>query len=738
MTQADKARILLDGVPLAATQSVVWQFVSGSAPYQTGFTVHERDWPKLERRMGVPLRLEIRDARGVETVIQDVYVLNQAPADSPHRVAFTVADKRWKWAYRLIARDYNIQRKTGNRTLFGDVPAVQSSIDEYDYLRASLTEDGKRWTAEAALRDALEVLEPGGYVIESFPLRGEGDVGEFSLQNVSLRDAGDAAIARLLAYIPGADCYVRADGKIAIYDSTSISAAEQYFAGLPPSQWGGDASVFVDRAAIRPDKVVVHYEREVEVLFHFADNWSGSTTTHPFRSEPFLENVIPTTDPTTRVTEWDPETGEERQKQVTTGTWVEVRSWLDAMDQTKPEGAFPWDFDTIRAAWVAGNLESLLGADDKDLATNASVQNRVAALREHFRQTFRINPRMMQRVRNLRAIRVATMDPVTGSRAPAAAWGQTCIRPSRKGSAIAANAGTAVFRNVDAISAAQSAGTSIVNTTMSAIRVTVLDEQLGIFHIAWAGDPSGRDEAFTPGLLVDDGESESVATRDLAEQDRRPVMVGGHIEGAATGLFLKKQMELYALLTIVPAAPNNELQFHRAEIKPDEVSGMFRGDVTITGGKGPTLDVYVAPGEETARFAWEEDSAATATIQDLLGLRDDNPRAGVEGPDLPGFLFANDGEPAGFRQLQAHARAVAAEALIQYEDSRQGAVMTVVPQGGVKLAGSMGGAAIRVAEYPSAKVDAVHQFSGQPRAISRFSLMPNAVRRMVLGIVSFR
>jgi hypothetical protein len=43
-----------------------------------------------------------------------------------------------------------------------------------------------------------------------------------------------------------------------------------------------------------------------------------------------------------------------------------------------------------------------------------------------------------------------------------------------------------------------------------------------------------------------------------------------------------------------------------------------------------------------------------------------------------------------------------------------------------------------VSGAPTAKVDAVHSFPGLARSISRYAMMPEATRRIVLGIVLFK
>lgn len=736
-----KAIVELGGVELAANSGVVWKFTTGADPYLTTFSVHKTTWERtLSKLKGRPLTLRVVDTRGVETKVRRLFILEERPSGSPNRVAFVVADRRWEWAYEGVARDYNIPRRTGDRTAdFESVP-VESRvvIDRYDYLPYSLDGGVRLWTAKRAVEDVLEQLVgEAGFTIRDFPISDENrpGAGQFTLQNVSLRDQGNVALARLLSFVPGASVFVDPSGKVVVFDGADLRAAERHLNRLPPTTWDGERAVFVDRVQTRPSVFEIHYQREVEAVFDFSDDYSG-TVANPGRSQPFLENVLPTVDPETEVEEFDPEENAVVTKTVPPGTWVRVDKWLAAMDKVKPDDSLPWTFATIRRHWLKGDLDGVLGARGLDLDEDGNVAMRVQALKQHFRQTFRINNRYMKRIRELRAVRVGLLDPVTGARAPAAVWGQACVVPTTKGKLMAGRKDrekAGVFRNVDYL-APSKAGTKLIQTPPGPTRVSIVDRDLGIFRLEWIVSPYGTVESFVPCHLVDENERKTVPTRDLSQQLTAPVGAGMKAEGKTNGIFLANKMEFRAMLTIVPAAPNNRRQFHREVVDAEDVAKLFRKELRVQKGLGPRLRVFVAPGEATARFAWSVDAAANSTIQELLGLDDDDPNsAGIPGRELPGFELVNER-----RHLTEHARALAAELALPFADSVMGAVATEVPRRGLDLQGNMDAVAIRVGAAPSAKVDAVHQFPGRQKPVPRFAIMPEAVRQIVLGIVPFK
>jgi hypothetical protein len=740
-----KPTATLGGAPLAGTSSVTWSFRTGTAPFVTTMTAHQSVWDdRLKSLMGLPVTLAITDSRGVKVEVKKLTILHVVPSVTPHTVSFLVADLRWKWPYTLIARDYNTPKKTGDRTALNTVPVEATvTVDQYAYRRSSLNQ-GQRWTAKDAVIDVLELLEPveagpgTSFRIDSWPVKEDPGTqdGQFSIQGVTLRDSGDVALARLMSLIPGAELWVDKDGVVRVFDGADIRAADEFLKTLPPATWGGEKPVKIDRSKIRPNIVVVHYQREVEMLVEFEDDYSQNTRAPAGRNTPFLENVIPTVDPETAFSAYDPETDTTTTKTVPAGTWVPVEKWLAAMEADREQGhKWPWSFETIRRFWVQGDLEGALGArPDQDDDPNGNRSLRVQALKEHFRQTFRLSRRYMERIKGLAPVRAAMLDPVTGARAPAAVWGQACVFPSTKGARISHRidiAKSGMATNIDMLAASQN-GANIVTTAPGPTSLEVVDQDLGILAIHWRASPYGTDGSIVPCNMVNQAGANKVPVRDLGQQDTEPMGVGISIYGGTNGSYLKETMEMKALLTMVPAAPNNVRQFHRERVHVSDIKELFRTEFAIEGGRGPELRVFVPPTEVTARFAWTEDGQARQTLERLLGLDTENlDEAGIDEAELPGFTFSN-----GEKEVRQHALALAAELLAVYCDSTMGRVATRVPDDGGRLVGNMASVTISVAAAPSGKVVAVHDFPGQQRPLSRMALLPDSARQLILGTLS--
>jgi len=766
-----KASVTLGGVAIAANTGFAWRLMPGVAPYQTTVQFHKEDWSRLKSNMGKPLELKLRNAEGDTEVFKDVYILHEVATDSLFRTTVVVSDKRWKWGYKLICKDYNIQRKTGSRQrLSGTVPLeAEQTVDRYDYLPHTINQQTtQKWTAKEMVEDVLELLEPKiesrgrdpdyQWEVESWPLpdAAQGDEeGTLTVRDLQLRDNGDHALARALEHVPGADVYVRQDGTICIYDASAIEKARDYKERLPVPQRDGDVPVWVDRKKIRPSKVSLLYQRELELMFTFEDNWNN-TVTRPNRDEPFLENVIPTVDRETRIQIWDPDTNQQSEATVPAGTWVRIDEWLYAMNEDRPVNCpYPWTFETVQVLWMGGDLDKGWGGGPQDLEPDANIQSRIDAFKTHFRRTFRINPRYARRFEQIKAIRVATLDPVTGARLPAAVWGQASHIPTQKGTHIRGTQGRprAEAFNVDWIGS--NSDTQLLNDVPMPVRVSMLDEDLGIFSVEFLEHPYGLIQSWNMGLMEKQPGQPGTPTRDLEKQEDIAVGYGMAMEGATNSIALSRRMKMRVVMTVVPNAPNSELQFHRKTVTASEISELFREELGIASGDGPEMEVFVSPSEATARYQLTNTEEASQILPQLLGLIGDgkgydpaqqqqqggqggNSSGGGAGggqppSELPGWQQVNEE-----RHLDGHAKAIAASVLVNFADSLLGSLVTKMPprisgsRDNAKLIGNIADITYRVGGFPSGKVDVVHSFPGQQRPINRMALLPNAARRYLL------
>lgn len=763
-----KSVILLANIPVSANGVVAWRLVSGVAPYQATFSCHKSDWPKLQEQKGRPITMEVRNSRQ-SMQIKSLFITHEVASDSPNRRSFVVADRRWRWEYRLVTKDYNMVRRTANKVLIGavavDAPVeISQSKDEYYYLPYSL-DDGKRWTPRSFLEDVFAYVEPySSRIIESFPEFGQGtgqnagggDQGGVSIQNMMLRDQGNIAMQKALQACPGADVYVRFDGSVAVFDAVSEGRTKEVIREAGLATWEGDALAKSDKRKIRPKNVVVHFQREVELVLAYSDDFGaeGQTVETKRRDKNglYVENVMPTVDPETEVTEYDPVLDKMVTKTVGQGTFVEFKALLDAWDKKKPSGAEPWTFETIRKVWLHGDMDGILGgANGLDLDPLGNVVTRIQMIKQHFRQTFRVNQRIMERVRDIQPTRVFVLDPVTGLRSPSLVWGQACVISTTKGQMIASRTDpekTLVMKNVDYY---PKEGKQIKDTPPGPTRLIMLDRDRGLFRTEWIVSPYGIVESFVPGFITDSYNNPRSAVRNLKEQDRKPMASGVRSYAEDNSIFLGRQCSMKMIVTMVPCAPNDSRQFHIERIAPDKIALQFAAPFSMVNGQGPDYHVFVPPNEVTARFGWFDDEQAEETALKLLGLYDDpetREDESEEGPDsagvkddpstkvdeskeLPGYEFLNKQA-----NITAYAESVAAGVLVPFADGMNGTLVTDL-QPNATIKGKMGGVTVVASAAPSGRVNTMFDFPGTPRPIDSRAFLPMDTRMLLMGIVPF-
>jgi hypothetical protein len=364
----------------------------------------------------------------------------------------------------------------------------------------------------------------------------------------------------------------------------------------------------------------------------------------------------------------------------------------------------------------------------------------VQVLREHFRQTFQISRRYMERLRYVKAVRVALLDPVTGQRMPSSIWGEMTVAATMKGTMMHSRKDekrSAMYYQIDSYPDEEE---RTVKKPPGPQKLTFLDRDAGIFRVTASGGTYGTYNTVIPGFTVNSQGNKNVAIMDLGQQDDPHITHGAgmRIQTGTNEFLLNERYKFLAMITIVPGSPNNKNRCHKERVGIDEVRKMFENRVKIEEGEGPPIDIFIPAGEMTARYAWSVDDQAKKSIITMLGLDDDDPTTGgLEGDEArrpPGLVWVNEQ-----REIWAHSRGVAAEAYSAYISAIQGRVTTRVPDGNSKfsLTGNMSGASISVDGHPSAKVKVTSEFAGRLTPVSRLALMPESARKVVLGIVRF-
>ena len=696
----------LRDVPLLATTPVSWRITTGTRPVMAEFDIPPDGLKQLLDLGGPAIKHTLRIKEGgVEHQFKGLLIIGIGNAENPNIKRIIVADRRWLWSHKIVRKLFNWRRRSGSFRR-GDWGAElqPQSVFKFQYANFSLNK-GKTWKAQEILKDILTSLDALAEL--DMEVIFDDDLNQLDglpVENLVLDDSGDAALARAIALIPGAEVTIQPDGKIRVFNS--LSGKESSVTGkgligtdgqLGPEIVGSGHVEFDDRKFLRPSRVDVYFSMEVELRFDFLEDTPPSQTEdNPPR---YLDNVMPLPD-------FGPlKVGGQDTFQ---GTYVTIKNAIDAWTAQLSEADKAEDrkqgiiknftFDLINRAMVPGMgfwaaLE-LLGKLDLEIK-EADWGSRISALQTHYRQTFRLPRTWMDDILSLRAFLVATIDIVNGQRAPAMAFADYSYVPSMKGllrqikkeegDFYAFNVNGYPGENVEIRRASNDEkGLLIKGAQPAPATVQILDGDQGIIRINYQTDPFRNREVILPAKLVN-------APKKNFRKSNNSSPVGFNVKsGAGTVTKLSEEQKVAVLLTAVPASPNSKQQLYRISVTPDMVRDLLPEGARehLENARGPVKEVRVGAAIETARVRWKQDKATDiAKIFGHGGVLD-NPR------DQLKDLVINDKEQASIgpvdlsASLPTIARAVAA-GIYASEHARPRGSMTGRMKGSAQLEGTM-------------------------------------------------
>ena len=717
----------LGGILLTDEDSVGLEQTAGVTPFVRTFTLHKSSESKVRAMLGSPVTLEVRSKTAPTLTWEQVYPLRLAPSRVPHHVSVVVADLRWLWPRQIVNRTYNLPRKTGvRRIVAGQVVELAVFKDEYRYVPATLKDGKRKWTPREIVEDVLgRMAQVFGFSweIESWPA-GSG----LAVEGLEVHESCDHALAAVLALAPGAEVRVTKTGRVVVFDATDMAATDGMMRSAgPPTEAGGiDRTVTLEK--IRPTSITVWFDREVELRFDSAEESDDADSTVQqgdfLERQMLMENVLPLPDPNTLID------GE----QYGQGTWVTVKqalaAWnLDLASLGKSPAPPALTLTNVRRYWFV--LEALYTAlgNLTQSAAQANWSARIAALRAHFRQTYRIPYAWMQRIRAIKPYRLGILDPVTGARATAQAWSQYTKEPTAK-----AYAQAALKRDPNlqffwlSVDDYPGFDNNLWEKTASPAAVTVLDQDVGILHIGYRTDPFAMASGIHPSLMRENGTGEIQApTRDLRNALRGVVSTDGTVKGAIP-IGLADDFRVAILVTAIPLAPNDETRMFSLPVDPSSVSDEVRGRVQIKDGEGPDWNLICPPGLLTAWYAHRLTVDARQSAPKLFGF--DGPAALANGAqDAPGYEIINLSDTNDYLRGVAFAMAVAQWAA--FVDAREGQ-RSVHLNPRLELAGSID--SIRHRLDPDGRLLTDVNMPSNRRPIDPMALIPRSIRPWILGV----
>jgi len=721
---------LIDDIPISTKNSVRWELARGTDPVIERFTTVRT--PIIVDKLNalgnahLPVTLTMGADTENQIEVKNLYIVNILPDTNPYEMQIEVADVRFWWNYIHIRRAMNMPRRVGfrRRGAFNE-QLQQEVVESLRFAKYSLTDpnnaDSPPFTPQIALDSILEEiktkLKDSAEIEMNYDTSSLTYFKQLTFQGVELDDPGNVAVSRIMEFVPGAYPYPDYDGIIR-FDNNLTGFEENAVNNLGPELADKGHIEVVSNSFTRPQEIHILFTRECEVRFDFEEPTTKNDTIALIEDGRFIENVLPIPDFKLNSNGVD----------VAQGTFMDIGSYIASI--TSPTGTIKdIDFPLIRQAMVLNEgIWSALGlAGSVDLTSEeADWAARWAAIQTHFRTTMRINRVWTDRMYAIKPYLVATIDPVSGQRAPAMAFMDQTIVASQRAQLFSAINGNDIPYGFQVLG--YPTGPINEESRPAFGRVQILDEDQGVIHVSSQLDPYRFGDRVLPGLV----EADTMPNYDPTQWRNSPATFDS-VAGNGKVPQLKDGFKLAILLTAIPAAPNNNNQFERIIIRPNDVMDTIAGispkaSEGLLSANGPAMEIRIQPGTATALIAW--DDSRSDDIEKIFGVQDGE--ANTDG------LVVNKsdggtvrGEASNAVSIDIVAKFVAAAKYIEMSDrmqgSAQGYIRQINPTGWLET----------VIHNVLADGQAITTLQMKDRlpAISPTSLMDNSTRRILLKMV---
>ncbi len=589
-------RCTLNGIHCDAGGSVGWVFTTGFEPHVQAFEMDRNEAAQFLNEGG-PVTLVIED-NNRSMVVEGLEVVGEGPASRDVFRTVLIADLRWKWSRKLVTGQYNTRRRSGQKHLAGSaLIQIAQVIDNYEFAPASLKGEVTKWTPREMIEDVLKKLGEGDEF--EFEYEIEDNTEQLEVNDVDINDSGPEALRLALQHLPGSTVWVDREGKVRIQSAIDLKEAEVLGKMGPDIVDEGHTSKVRYRFT-RPRLCRVHFVREQEIRHNTV---VGEVTA----DARYMTNVALVTDPEILIAG----------NIVMFGSWAAFDALFTPWNTSLPgadEGFTvppPISHTVIQQAFFEDALFRLYVPFGSDIPQPIWA-GRVNAIKAHYRQTYQINRRWVDRSRKVMAVRSALLDPTTGTRGRSQAHGDFCVKVAAMPANIKANQGRLWFNSYGGDEAGSTPfliTTPLGDSNVVPAIVTMLDDQAGVLHLDYKVDPYGAWKQIYPSAV--DNLPSAVMNDKLAK--------GANMKIGETGLFpqLTANDAKSVVLTHVPAFPNSNKQFYCIEVDPGDVSGLVKG-LVIDPAEGPPWDLFVDPGQVTARMAWLDEFAGV--IEKSMGV----------------------------------------------------------------------------------------------------------------------
>ncbi len=684
----------IEGIPILG--DFTWGLSVGVDPYMAVATVVPSDVGRLlaiGRKKRNAVTMIANPVTGPSVTYGGLNILHNTNAADPNLAAVVIADRRYWWKYAYVYREINIRRSTGNKARLTPEGVPENIndrvVDLLRYAKFSVKTSGKPFVSTEMIKELIEFIDLTSATPE---IQDSKILAAVPFENVTLKAAGDQALAQLLALVAGAEITISNTGKPIVFSWASGKERAVVGTGLiavggamGPEQFAGGHVELVDRGNVRPESITVLVDIESELRFDFigdaeseVDSTTGAASSAAgvggLTTPRLIQNVIPIPDFTLTLADG---------RKVVTGQWLPTNQYLAAITKLTKGGLSPAvTFKTIFRAMVPFQRHlwaalALVG-DTILAAREANWSARIGALQRHIRQTWQIPRDWMDRIRVLKNHMVATVDTSRGLRAQSRIYSDHFRLNTSKSLFLTAGA-KSYGSNIKGFPGDAAGKPRAVEEKdiPAPADLELLVPELGILRTAYLADPNGNYQEALPGLLLNN----PIADKEPGNRFG-PVYFNSLAAGSDRFPQIDPASKLAVILTAVPAN-----QLFAITVKPEDVVSVLPDAVKagIKSAKGPPMFVYTS--RETARVAWTEEAAPFIEIAFGMAITPGFDRLFAATPLIADHVINFTESAGGAASLNDVAREIAAKIYAQQTDRVEGAMSgfigDIVPTGAI-------------------------------------------------------
>lgn len=678
----------LAGLELLAVDDLGWKLTEGTRAHTHAFLIPLTQVEAFMANAGKPVTLEIEREDGTD-VFEQLWIRHVVSGEDAYTVRIVVSDRRWFWERKHVGPlRFNMRRTIGLRRITSQIPTpeLQPVNPDVAFWKDTLDPRTKKpWTALRMMARVIHEAMKAEYEYRSLGnhqeyLRLVGfdrkAVGELSVQDFEIDDPAPSAVNRAVGHLPDLAPFVDAKGNICL-KHRSAGGELSVVQSMKPFVYAGGHPQHVGMKHEMPRRVAVLFTGELEGRFDAIE-----TQTSVDEDARLLTNVILVPDRVGITINGI---------HYPQGSPVPMDTYLGAIGAPPGTvaGGSAWDANDwkrfIREASVPfldlWTPLGLLGSIDPENDWAA----RITAIRAHWRRTYQLPKRWVDRCLSILPYRIGTADPVNGTRVPAMAWSDYSVIGTARFylKRMAAGVDGAMHAiNIEGYPTGDPGpnGVSKFNGQQypAPVRVQLLDRDMGLIRFDYEIDEGRIFEDVLPSQIVggvtgnlrDQG-----LLRSLPGQPAHAMQIAfnGQVEGTDEVPALSADHKVAVILTLIPGAPNDARQLFRVEVDLDSATGVPGAVRFMTGNpQGPVQEVRVGMHGARARVAWSDDQYKA--IEQVFGVGNALPQS------IPSSLVLNLSPPGAqeinVASLSAVARAIAGRVFASYSPRYTGGATT--------------------------------------------------------------